>query len=74
MNSIRFWSNPFSIQPSDYELWDCETCQANDGFTYCQWPEQFNVDGGCLPNVKDGRHIPCGEEGGDTIVDTCPGI
>jgi len=56
----------------DYEQWDCETCQAHDGFTYCQWPEQFNADGGCLPNVNDGRHIPCGEEDGDVIVELCP--
>ena len=64
----------FFFLSSDYELWDCKTCQANDGFTYCQWPDQFNADGGCLPNVSDGTHIPCGEEDGDVIVQTCRGI
>ena len=68
------WLIDIGVEPSVYELWDCKTCQAKDGFTYCQWPDQFNADGGCLPNVSDGTHIPCGEEDGDVIVRTCPGI
>ena len=68
------WLIDIGVEPSVYELWDCKTCQAKDGFTYCQWPDQFNTDGGCLPNVSDGTHIPCGEEDGDVIVRTCPGI
>ena len=62
------------IDPSlDYEQWDCETCYAADGYTYCQWSDQFHADGGCLPNVSDGHHTPCNEDEVDQIVDTCPG-
>ena len=46
---------------------------ATNGYTYCLWPNQFNEDGGCWPNVRDGYHIPCGEEEEDHILDTCPG-
>merc|ERR1719226_263182 len=67
------WTTGIKACGLNYESWDCETCQAHDGFTYCQWPDQFNADGGCLPNMNDGLHAPCGEEEGDVIVETCPG-
>lgn len=56
----------------EYEQWDCNTCILADGYTYCQWPDQFHDDGGCLPNVSDGYHTPCSEEDGEKIVDACP--
>ena len=58
---------------SDYEQWGCQRCQETIGFTYCQWADQFNPDGGCLPNVGDGANTPCSSEDGDVIVETCPG-
>jgi len=61
----------FTGYPSNYELWSCKQCQTNNGFTYCQWPNQFNPDGGCLPNIGDGQNVPCGETDGGVIVKTC---
>ena len=57
----------------DYEYWNCQTCQKTNGYTYCRWADQFNSDGGCLPNVDDGEHTHCGSDDEDIIVDTCPG-
>ena len=66
-----------NIDPSlNYEEWDCKTCNAANGYTYCQWPDQFNDGewrGGGLPNVSDGYYTPCNEEDGEQIVDKCPG-
>ena len=58
---------------ADYEQWDCQKCQATSGYSYCLWKDSFNADGGCLPNVADAKHIPCGDEEGDVVVETCEG-
>ncbi len=63
----------FSVNHTIYENWRCMKCQATPGFTYCQWDGQFHYDGGCLPNINNGVHAPCGDFDGDVVVKDCKG-
>ena len=69
-------SHCFAVSGIDrtiYENWRCNKCHSTPGFTYCRWEDQFHSDGGCLPNVPDGDHVPCGGEAGDVVVEDCQG-
>jgi hypothetical protein len=60
-----------------YTFFNCRECQEAEapdgsGYTFCQWEGQFTAAGGCLPNVADGNHVPCGDWEGDVTVRECP--
>jgi len=58
---------------TDYELLDCDTCQAAVGYTFCEYDSFYDDETYqyCAPNVYDGRTRYCGYYGDERIITSC---
>jgi len=64
------WTNCRLID--HYSQWSCETCLATSGYSFCEWDHDgIHRHDGCLPDVANEIHSPCGREAGDETLLSC---